>query len=102
VTYQTAAHGQWTLQAERGELSPDRENVVFSGEVLIAQHQAARADLNIRTPELAMNLIRNRADTTQTVAVEWGRATLSARGLHADLNSGRVTLDSETHAVLRQ
>jgi LPS export ABC transporter protein LptC len=101
LSYQTATRGQWTLQAGRGELSPDRHHVLFSGDVAISQRQAARAPITIRTPELAMNLVENRADTTQVVAVEWGRATFSARGLHADLNSDRVTFDSETHAVLR-
>lgn len=92
LAYEHANGGRWTLQAERGTLSADRRVADFAGNVVGQHTQVRAAPLTLRTEALAVDLQRQLADASQPVRLEWGRARITAAGLHADMVSDTFVL----------
>jgi LPS export ABC transporter protein LptC len=92
LAYEHGVRGRWTLQADRGTLSADRRSASFIGNVRGERAQARTATLTLRTEALTVDLERHIADAVQPVSLEWGRARVAARGLHADMVSDTFVL----------
>lgn len=101
LSYEDRSQGTWTLQAERGTLSADRQSVAFAGAVQARRRQPRSPLLDLSTDALQVDLKRRLADTTSPVAIDWGRAHLTAAGLHADMVSGLFVLSGDGHGRLR-
>jgi LPS export ABC transporter protein LptC len=100
LSYDLRSQGAWTLQAEYGTLSADRQSVAFAGAVRARRAQPHAPLLDLRTEALQVDLKRRLADTAVPVAIEWGRARLSASGLHADMVSGLFVLNGNGRGSL--
>ena len=101
LSYVDRTQGTWTLQSERGTLSADRQSVAFAGAVRARRTQARAPLLDLRTDALQVDLKRRLADTAAPVDIEWGRARLTAAGMHADMVSGLFVLSGDGHGRLR-
>ena len=99
--YDDRSQGTWTLQAERGTLSADRQSVAFAGGVQARRMQPRSPLLNRHTEALQVDLRQRLADTAAPVAIEWGRARLNASAMHADMVSGLFVLTGEGRGHLR-
>jgi len=101
LSYDDRSQGLWTLRAEHGSLSADRRSVTFDGAVLAHRSKPRSAALDLHTETLLVDLQSRVADTASPVAIEWGRARLSAGGLHADMASGTFMLNGNGHGRLQ-
>ncbi len=100
LSYDDRSQGTWTLQAQSGTLSADRQSVAFAGAVQARRMQPRSPLLHLRTDSLLVDLKQRQADTAAPVAIEWGRARLTAGGLHADMVSGLFVLSGDGHGRL--
>lgn len=101
LSYDDRSQGLWSLRAERGSLSADRRSVTFEGDVQARRTQPRSPPLDLRTDTLQVDLEQRVADTATPVAIEWGRARLTAGGLHADMGSGLFVLSGNGRGRLR-
>ena len=108
VEYLPAAQVPWKLEADRGQIPPDRNiielmgNVVarteataFSPAVAGADGRSAAAPLLIRTDYLELDPEAYIARTEQLVTVERSRDTLRARGMRVYLKQDRLQFNAE-------
>lgn len=101
LSYDDRAQGLWSLHAERGSLSADRQSVSFEGAVQARRTQPRAPAVDLRTETLQVDLQQRVADTASPVTLEWGRARLTAGGLHADMASGLIALTGNGRGRLR-
>jgi LPS export ABC transporter protein LptC len=101
LSYDDRASGNWSLRAERGTLSRDRQSVAFNGNVEGQRTQQRSAPLNLHTESLAVILQSHVADANAPVSLDWGRARIDAGALHADMVSGTFQLTGQGHGRLQ-
>lgn len=92
-------HGEivWTLTAARGVLPPAAQQISLQGDVVAQAQRAGALPLQLRTASLDVDMQARTADSSDAVAMEWGRNRLWASGLHADLNTDALRLKSPVH-----
>ncbi len=86
----------WRLSAQSGLLPPATQRLQLSGNVL-ATGTLGGAPIRIRSESLAVDLQQQQLDTPLAVNIEWGRNRLSATGIHADMKSDSLRLESDIH-----
>ncbi len=94
--FQHQGRSAWTLSAQRGVMAPDTQQLALSGSVL-ANGVLGAAPISIRTESLNVDLQQQKLDTLAAVSIDWGRNRLSAMGLHADMKSDSLRLESDIH-----
>jgi len=101
---QLVYHGDtaWTLTAARGLLPPAAQQVSLQGDVVAQAQRAGASPLVLRTASLNVDMEARTADSSDAVAMEWGRNRLWANGLHADMNSDALRLKSPVHGEVAQ
>jgi LPS export ABC transporter protein LptC len=101
ITYDQGPQGVWSLQAERGMLAADRQSMRFQGDVVAVRTTNESPPLTLRTEALQVDMQTQRADSDSGVRLDWGRSTLSAKILQADMKAGTISLRGEGRARLR-
>jgi LPS export ABC transporter protein LptC len=86
----------WTLSAHSGVMPPDIQQLQLVGNVLAVGALGA-APISIRTETLGVDLQQQKLDTLADVSIQWGRNRLSATGMHADMKSDSLRLESHIH-----
>ena len=108
VDYVPTAEVPWKLQADRGQIPPDRNIIELLGNVVAtteataaspavagAQGRSISAPLLIRTDYLELDPEAYIARTERLVAVERSRDTLRARGMRVYLKQDRLQFNAE-------
>lgn len=88
--------GVWHLSAQAGLLPPAMQRLQLRGNVL-ATGTLGGAPIRIRSESLAVDLQQQQLDTPLAVNIQWGRNRLNATGLHADMKSDSLRLESDIH-----
>jgi LPS export ABC transporter protein LptC len=94
--FQHQGRSAWTLSAQHGLMPPDTQQLELSGNVQ-ASGALGAAPISIRTEALTVDLQQQKLDTPALVNIDWGRNRLSATGLHADMKSDSLRLESHIH-----
>jgi LPS export ABC transporter protein LptC len=102
LSYAPTAGSNWTLQADNGELMPDSQQVTLTGAIVATGSNAGDPPLTLRTEQLALDMLQQRADTNGRVTMEQQQMQLNALGLHLNLRELTWTLDSDGHFKLRR
>jgi LPS export ABC transporter protein LptC len=87
----------WTLTAARGVLPPAAQQIELLGDVVARGVRAGSVPLQLRTASVSVDMQARTADSSDAVAMEWGRNRLWASGLHADLKTDELRLESPVH-----
>ena len=87
----------WTLNAARGVLPPDAQQIQLLGDVIARAQREGTAPLQLRTSSITVDMEARTADSTDPVALESGRNRLWASGLHADMKTDALQLKSPVH-----
>lgn len=95
IDYEPAAEVPWELTAERGQIPPDRNIIILSGDVVATTRSKDQPLTRIRTDYLELDPDAYVASTDHSVAVERGRGTLYARGLRVYLKQDLMQLERE-------
>ena len=88
---------EWTLTAARGVLPPAAQQISLQGDVVAHAQRAGSVPLQLRTASLSVDMQARSADSSDAVAMEWGRNRLWANGLHADMKTDELQLKSPVH-----
>jgi LPS export ABC transporter protein LptC len=102
LSYEPTAGSHWTLQADSGVLMPDSQQVTLTGAIVATGSNAGDPPLTLRTEQLALDMLQQRADTNGRVTMEQQPMQLNALGLHLNLRELTWTLDSDGHFKLRR
>ena len=94
--FQHQGRSAWTLSAASGVMPPDTQQLQLSGAVQ-ASGALGAAPISIRTAVLNVDLQQQQLDTPAAVSIEWGRNRLDATGMHADMKSDSLRLESHIH-----
>ena len=94
--FQHQGRSTWTLSAASGVMPPDTQQLQLNGNVQ-ASGALGAAPISIRTESLDVDLQLQKLDTLAAVSIDWGRNRLSATGLHADMKSDSLRLESHIH-----
>jgi len=98
VVYNADEDVQWTLTAAQGVVPPNSRQIQLAGDVRIMGRPRPDAVPGvIRTESLLLDTEKSVASTHSRVDIEWGNRRLSAMGLHADLKTERLRLESSVH-----
>lgn len=90
--------GQWTLTADRGELSTESNLLETERNVLLVQQAANGRPLELRTDRLTMDADRERVETPAAVTIRQGASHFSGTGLWASLAEGHIIIESDVKA----
>jgi LPS export ABC transporter protein LptC len=98
VNYFPAGDRNWRLTAQRGQMAEGSEVVELEGDVTMTGAQRSPPDSAVvRTERLTLDTSAQQARTDQPVTLGFGRYTLAARGLRADLKAETLQLESEVN-----
>jgi len=96
LEFQHQGRSMWTLSALHGVMPLTSEQLQLSGDVH-ASGALGAAPISIRTDTLEVDLQQQKLDTHAAVSIDWGNNRLSANGLHADMKSDSLRLESHIH-----
>lgn len=96
LDYRAKDLGDWHVTALKATMPQDRKSLFLSGDVTITG-AADRGGAMIRTDKVAYDIDDGVVQTAEPVAVRFGAHELSARGLHAMLNTGTLRLESDVN-----
>lgn len=96
MEFQQQGKSIWTLSAQRGVMPLATEQLQLAGDVH-ASGVLGAAPISIRTELLAVDLQQQHLDTHAEVGIDWGHNRLTANGLHADMKSDSLRLESHIH-----
>lgn len=103
VNYHAPGGQLWVLTSETARVPQGHHVVEFEGEVLLAgtaTGRAARAE--VRTERLMLDTEAETAQTRDDVVLVFGRHRMVARGMRAELKSGKVRLESGVNGLFTQ
>ena len=86
----------WRLSAQSGVLPPATQRLQLTGNVL-ATSALGGMPIRIRSESLTVDLQQQQLDTAAAVSIEWGHNRLNATGIHADMKSDSLRLESHIH-----
>ena len=95
LDYSPTGEAPWEMTAERGQIPPDRNIIILSGDVVATTRSEDVPLTRIRTDYLEIDPEADMATTDHTVAVERDRGTLRAGGLRVYLKQDRMQLVGE-------
>jgi LPS export ABC transporter protein LptC len=93
LDYRTESDGLWTVTADAGRMPPDRGSLLLSGNVVVQSRDSARGP-EVHSETLAYDTRTNTISTSDIVNIRFGHNDLRGRGLEADLNTGKLRLES--------
>lgn len=96
MQFQQQGKSVWTLSAQSGVMPLDTRQLQLTGNVR-ASGTVGAAPISIRTESLEVDLLQHKLDTDASVGIDWGRNRLTASGLHADMKSDSLRLESHIH-----
>ena len=107
AVYHPGAPDAWQLRARRGRLPPGSHRLALAGDVHLQPAEAGKgagkgAGAEIRTSTLLVDLDREQASTTAAVDIAFGRHSLQARGMTADMKAGTLRLESDLHGTFQR
>ena len=87
----------WTVTARAGKVPPSQDHIELAGDVLARADRAGAEPMQLRTATLSVDMQTRRADTVDSVTMDWGANRLWAAGLHADMQADYLRLKSPVH-----
>lgn len=90
--------GQWTLTADRGELSTESNLLEAERNVLLVQQGASSRPLELHTDRLTMDADHERVETSAAVTIRQGASQFTGTGLWASLADGHIIIKSDVKA----
>ncbi len=87
----------WLLTAPEGAVSPDLDQLVLSGGVVISGEVEGEGDTRVETPQLTVDTATHIASTTAPVRLAVGPDWLTATGMVVYLMEERLQLQSSVH-----
>lgn len=100
LEYAVADSEPWRLQAQAGAIPDDGERIELRGDVRLMERLMAGTDpTTITTPSLDIDIVRNTAQTSESVTIGRGNYQLVATGLIADLKAQTLQLQSDVHGT---
>ena len=87
------------LQADKGQILPDRNIIQLSGDVIAETRGETQAPVRIRTDFLKLNTDTYIADTDREVTIDYTNNQIFATGLRAFLKEERLQLVSNVNGT---
>jgi LPS export ABC transporter protein LptC len=97
IAYEPAAEVPWLLRATSGRISPERDVVWLSGDVLAVTRPDAGQNTRIRTDMLEIDPSQFIASTDRRVTIDHERGQISATGMRVYLKQDRLQLNTDVH-----
>lgn len=98
VDYHAPNGRRWELTADEARVPPGGRLVEFEGDVQLAGEAAGeRPAARLRTARLALDTATEIAQTKSPVELVLGTHRMTAQGMRAELDAGRLRLESEVH-----
>lgn len=96
VDYHAPNGRRWQLTAEEARVPPGSRVVEFEGDVrLSGAPDAGQPATELATPRLSLDTASEIAETRSPVELAFGTHRMRALGMRADLEAGRLRLDSD-------
>lgn len=100
VDYHAPTGQSWTLTADEARVPPAGRVVEFAGDVRLTGAPGDQAETaELRTATMTLDTESERAQTKSPVQLAFGRHLMRARGMRADLKSGKLQLESDVNGV---
>jgi LPS export ABC transporter protein LptC len=100
VDYHALAGQSWHLTSAEARVPRGAHAVDFSGDVRMSGRAGDLPGLaELNTARLMLDTASEHAETDDPVALAFGRHVMHATGMHADLKTGRLQLESEVHGL---
>ncbi len=98
VDYHTPTGQTWNLTSNEARVPQGGSTVEFEGDVRLAGRPGADPQAaELYTPRLTLDTVSEIADTRAPVELAFGTHRLRALGMHADLKSGSLQLESDVN-----
>ncbi|HEX7060964.1 MAG TPA: LPS export ABC transporter periplasmic protein LptC [Woeseiaceae bacterium] len=95
IRYSPASEIPWVLNADTATVGPDQQRVILSGHVHAVSEAGESGQVTeVRTPYLELEPERYRAETDEHVRISIGTQSVTATGMLALLEEGRLELKS--------
>ncbi len=98
--FQRQGASAWRLSAQSGVLPPASQRLQLTGNVL-ATGVLGGAPISMHSESLVVDLQQQQLDTPLAVNIVWGRNRLNATGVHADMKSDSLRLESHIHGEFK-
>lgn len=96
----TSAGSDMTVTADRGRITHDQREAIFSGNVqLVRSATREKGELRARTEYLHILAEQDKVRTDRRVTITEGKSTLSGVGMEVDKQAGRFTLYSRVRGI---
>lgn len=99
VDYHAPTGRQWLLTADAGRVPPGSRAIEFEGGVRLKGGLEGVAATELRTARLTLDTVTERAQTREPVELVFGRHSMQARGMRADLKAGSLHLESSVNGL---
>jgi LPS export ABC transporter protein LptC len=100
VDYHAPAGRVWHLTSNEARVPPGGRTVEFEGDVRLAgQPGEDPTAAELLTPRLKLDTVAEVAETRSPVELAFGLHRLHALGMHADLKSGSLRLESDVNGT---
>ena len=87
----------WNLVANSGRIPADASVIELNGNVVVKSGQTNIAATTIRSQHLVLNPATRKAQTQESVVVNYNGQNINATGLKADLKNNRLQLLADIH-----
>ena len=103
VDYHAPAGQTWHLIANEARVPQGGSTVEFEGEVLLTGRPGSEPEVaELHTPRLTLDTLGEAANTRSPVELAFGNHRLRAVGMHADLKTGSLRLESDVNGQFTQ
>ena len=100
VDYHAPTGRHWVLTADEARVPPAGRVVEFAGDVRLVGAPGDQAETaELRTATMTLDTESERAETKSPVQLAFGRHVMRARGMHANLKTGNLQLESDVNGV---
>lgn len=87
---------RWTILSEAATVTPDREHVLFSGQVNLMGGEVDQGrEVRIRSSEVTLDINPRYVHSEREVTIEEGPNVLNAYGFHLDMTNQQFQLESQ-------
>ncbi len=95
IVYSPQSNVPWTVDADMATLYPNQQRILLEGHVrVLSKRGFSDNDTEIRTHKLELDPDNYIAETNERVQIRIGARSLTATGMLASLNDGRLELKS--------
>lgn len=103
VDYHAPAGQTWHLISNEARVPQGGNTVEFEGEVLLTGRPGSEPEVaELYTPRLTLDTLGEVANTRSPVELVFGNHRLRAVGMHADLKTGSLRLESDVNGQFTQ